>query len=177
MANSSQLSDFSSTIVISSEPNAPESLQRIGSSGQFFKWTDDCNYEFMEWWATTTWYQENEALPKPIKINWNSNIRKSAKWDDFDQGAHKLSGYPHIICHHCSRQLEHPDYKATGTSALGKHTRSDKCRKKSSRQSKGLVQSTLVRRATAIQVSFDTYNNYYATVLKNLGDTSNVLCQ
>lgn len=156
MSSSLELSTDSFTISDASSPQRPSlntarsQLEKIGPGRQFFKWTADSHKDFITWWSTTEWYLNNEEKGRySAVINWNSTTRTSDCWQHFYQAANSQTGYPCIICQHCSASIEHPKTKNTGTKALRNHIGSAKCRKSSFTSSGSYKQTQLFQTAVA----------------------------
>lgn len=87
--------------------------------------------EFLSWWLETDYGQQ---LTKNGKYNfrWSVESRSSKVWKHFDQVAELRSGRPKVVCRSCLTPLNHPHHphhKSHGTSTMGKHLKSNSCRR------------------------------------------------
>jgi hypothetical protein len=120
------------------DPFAELPMDRIGSSKEFFKWSQEHHTQFIEWWVATSWVVRRVTANKASKSNndfvkllsWDSKARTSVYWTSFNQAAHWTSGEPVVVCCKCGMSLTHPSVKNTGTNVLKNHLGTKTCRTK-----------------------------------------------
>ncbi|KAJ5481400.1 hypothetical protein N7475_000212 [Penicillium sp. IBT 31633x] len=87
--------------------------------------------EFLSWWLETDYGQQLTKNGK-YKFRWSVESRSSKVWKHFDQVAELESGRPKVVCRSCLTPLNHPHHphhKSHGTSTMGKHLKSNSCRR------------------------------------------------
>ncbi|CAG8025758.1 unnamed protein product, partial [Penicillium nalgiovense] len=84
--------------------------------------------EFLSWWMDTDYGRQLTKGGKS-KVRWSAESRSSEVWKHFDQVAELRCGRPKVICRSCLATLNHPHHKSHGTSAMGKHLKSNSCRR------------------------------------------------
>ncbi|KAJ6174293.1 hypothetical protein N7485_005593, partial [Penicillium canescens] len=88
-------------------------------------------HEFLSWWLETE-YGQQLTKNGQYKFRWSTESRSSEVWRHFDQVAELRSGRPKVVCRSCLTPLNHPHHphhKSHGTSAMGKHLKSNSCRR------------------------------------------------
>jgi hypothetical protein len=91
----------------------------------------DQEKEFLSWWLETDYGQQLTKNGK-YKFRWSAESRSSKVWKHFDQVAELRSGRPKVVCRSCLTPLNHPHHprhKSHGTSTMGKHLKSNSCRR------------------------------------------------
>ncbi|KAF2997502.1 hypothetical protein E8E15_000493 [Penicillium rubens] len=91
----------------------------------------DQEKEFLSWWLETDYGQQLTKNGK-YKFRWSVESRSSKVWKHFDQVAGLRSGRPKVVCRSCLTPLNHPHHprhKSHGTSTMGKHLKSNSCRR------------------------------------------------
>jgi hypothetical protein len=87
--------------------------------------------EFLSWWLETD-YGQQLTKNRKYKFRLSVESRSSKVWKHFDQVAELRSGRPKVVCRSCLTLLNHPHHphhKSHGTSTMGKHLKSNSCRR------------------------------------------------
>jgi hypothetical protein len=80
---------------------------------------------FYGWWTQTIYAQTLRQRGK--KHKWGQARRNSSLWTHFAEAATFPQGRPKLRCKYCSRLLEHPFIKNTGTTAMKNHLKTSTC--------------------------------------------------
>jgi hypothetical protein len=124
--SSSQTTSLSQTSPSHSEiPAGLELVSRSGGKDKFILYplTDDAVFQI--WWNQTP--HGRLLKQQGRKQKWGESRRNSSWWTHFAEGATFPQGRPKIRCKYCSRLLEHPYVKNTGTTAMKNHLKSINC--------------------------------------------------
>jgi hypothetical protein len=127
-STSQDFSDPFSSFELNTSDNLP--FSQIGPKNLYFRWKPEYHDKFVEWWLSTQWAVQavaNQSIDLVKQLNWESQNRKSIAWKQFDQGIHRITGEPKVICQNCNKVLAHPNTRNTGTKALSGHIASRQC--------------------------------------------------
>lgn len=137
-------------------------LRTTGKSNDLYLWSQYHDKEFSEWWEGTYWAQHNSERGNAARgIQWDSRVRSSNVWQNFDQAAKIIDGTPFVVCRLCSTALVHPNVRMSGTSALSKHTKSNTCQRRDGRNSVSSFRQTTLHDQKQQQVRISDYYKYY----------------
>ncbi len=143
-------SQTSSSQIALLSANAPPDLEFVSCSGgkdKFILYPLTDNVAFYNWWTQTS--HANLLKQRGKTQKWGASRRSSAWWIHFAEGATFPQGCPKLRCKYCSRLLEHPYVKNTGTTAMRNHLKSINCSYKTSNNSgqgmKELLMQMMVR--------------------------------
>lgn len=105
--------------------------------------------EFLGWWETTEYGQKLNGDGQS-QIKWSTESRHADVWKHFDQVADIDTGRPRVFCQACLTLLDHPQHRKNGTSAMGRHQKSNTCRRGKKRRSRQtLLSDSLQNHATS----------------------------
>jgi hypothetical protein len=120
------------------DPFREVNFRKLSTSGaqqyEVYIWDNQYHKQFVKWWLEKSWVVATATEPKYVgvdlekKLAWNG-LKMSTVWRDYYQGAQVLDGKPVVVCTRCHKPLTHPVIDKNGSSSLGRHTQSEKCRK------------------------------------------------
>ncbi|KAI3180037.1 hypothetical protein DTO027I6_10290 [Penicillium roqueforti] len=133
MSLSSLFNRPSGIVTLEDRPRStPAKLPRFAPGRRdWVLYDSDQEKEFLSWWLETEYGQQLTKNGK-YKFRWSAESRSSKVWKHFDQVAELRSGRPKVVCRSCLTPLNHPHHprhKSHGTSTMGKHLKSNSCRR------------------------------------------------
>ncbi|KAI3095274.1 hypothetical protein CBS147333_9810 [Penicillium roqueforti] len=133
MSRPSPFTGPSSVVMLEDRPRSPTAkLTRFAPDRRDWVLFDTAQEnEFLSWWLETDYGQQLTKNGK-YKFRWSVESRSSKVWKHFDQVAELRSGRPKVVCRSCLTPLNHPHHphhKSHGTSTMGKHLKSNSCRR------------------------------------------------
>ncbi|CAG8224680.1 unnamed protein product, partial [Penicillium nalgiovense] len=132
-SRSSPFTGPSSVVTLEDRPKSPSAkLTRFAPDRRGWVLFDTAQEnEFLSWWLETD-YGQQLTKNGQYKFRWSAESRSSKVWKHFDQVAELRSGRPKVVCRSCLTPLNHPHHphhKSHGTSTMGKHLKSNSCRR------------------------------------------------
>ncbi|KAJ5277815.1 hypothetical protein N7524_003968 [Penicillium chrysogenum] len=133
MSLSSLFNRPSGIVTLEDRPRSPPAKLTRFAPGRrdWVLYDSDQEKEFLSWWLETEYGQQLTKNGK-YKFRWSAESRSSKVWKHFDQVAELSSGRPKVVCRSCLTPLNHPHHprhKSHGTSTMGKHLKSNSCRR------------------------------------------------
>ncbi|KAJ6170919.1 hypothetical protein N7485_007048 [Penicillium canescens] len=153
VSRSSSFAGHSRIVALEAGPRSPSAnLTRFAPDRRHWVLYETAQeHEFLSWWLETE-YGQQLTKNGQYKFRWSTESRSSEVWRHFDQVAELRSGRPKVVCRSCLTPLNHPHHphhKSHGTSAMGKHLKSNSCRRSKQKVSVSAVTPGATQEARA----------------------------